>query len=212
MVEKVMENVEKTKTEKKYTYCSLVKRSKKPRKGKGKKKAASTNPLSVSNSENIVDVPPLVAEQIPGTSKVFAPLKNVSEEKLVNSSFVQLENTPTKLKKTRVTTAKLGLRAYKKKHVATGYKIMDITLLQENLVSFAACSMCKRSSCLKIVTDPGKKRYGLTEHYVLQCSNCHFEKNCYTSKRTINDGKQSYFDVNVRSVHAAHGLTTTCYV
>ena len=84
---------------------------------------------------------------------------------MVNSSFVQLGNTPTKLKKTRVTTAKLGLRAYKKKHVAAGYKIMDITLLQENLASFAACAMCKRSSCLKIVTDPGKKRYGLAEHY-----------------------------------------------
>ena len=99
------------------------------------------------------------------TSKVFAPLKNVSEEKFGNSSFLQLENTPTKLKKTRVTAAQLGLREYQKQHAAAGYKIMDITLLQENLGSFAACAKCNRSSCLKIITDPKTKKYGLAEHY-----------------------------------------------
>ena len=100
----------------------------------------------------------LDAEQIPGTSKIFAPLENVSEKKLANSSFLQLENTPTKLKKTRVTTAKLSLREYQKQHAATGYKIMDIILLQESLALFAAFAKCKRSSCLKIITDPKAKK------------------------------------------------------
>ena len=73
---------------------------------------------------------------------------------------------------------------------------------------------------------PKKKKYSLAEHYLLKCSNCNFEKDCYTSKRTIHNGKQSYFDVNVRSVHAAEGmgfsglsqfcasmdLTLTCYI
>ena len=149
----------------KYTYRSLVKRGSKSRKGKGKKKAPSVNLSVPENTEDTVnsDVRTLPPDA-PGTSKVFAPLKNISKEKIANSSFAQLENTPTKLKKTRVNTAKLGLRTHTKQHAATGYKLMDMELLQENLASFASCGKCKISSCLQIVTDPSKKNYGLAEN------------------------------------------------
>ena len=83
---------------------------------------------------------------------------------------------------------------------------MDISMLQENISSFAACGNCKKTSCLQILTDPNKKRYGLAEHYLLKCSNCKHEKSCYTSKRTVEAERQSYYDVNIRSVHAAQGM------
>ena len=44
--------------------------------------------------------------------KVFKPLENKSEVKLINTSFSKIENSPSKLKKTRSTTEKLGLRKH----------------------------------------------------------------------------------------------------
>ena len=58
---------------------------------------------------------------------------------------------------------------------------MDISMVQESISSFAAFGNCKKTSCLQILTDPNKKRYGLAEHYLLKCSNCKHEKSCHAS-------------------------------
>ena len=75
---------------------------------------------------------------------------------------------------------------------------MDISMLQENISSFAACGNCKKTSCLQILTDTNKKRYWLAENYLIKCSNCKHGKSCYTSKRTVKAERQSYYDVNIR--------------
>ena len=75
---------------------------------------------------------------------------------------------------------------------------MDISMLQENISSCAACGNCKKTSCLQILTDTNKKRYGLAENYLIKCSNCKHGKSCYTSKRTVKAERQSYYDVNIR--------------
>ena len=61
------------------------------------------------------------------------------------------------------------------------YKMVDFSLLQDCLFSFAACSNCKRTSCIKLFTDPSKERYGLAEHFIMRCEICKYKKSSYTS-------------------------------
>ena len=95
------ENIEK----KKLKYRSMIRRRTKLRKGKNQKKSLVVNKqpsLDVNTEQQQLLPPPLHSDdaEIPGPSKVFSTVKNKSEEKLRNSSFLQLENSPTKLKKT----------------------------------------------------------------------------------------------------------------
>ena len=96
--------MEKENIEKKKLNRSMIRRSK-SRKGKNQKKPLVVNkqPSLDVNTEQQQLLPPLLHSddaEIPGPSKVFSTVKNKSEEKLRNSSFLQLENSPTKLKKT----------------------------------------------------------------------------------------------------------------
>ena len=64
-------------------------------------------------------------------------------------------------------------------------------------------------------TDPSKKRFSFAEHFIMRCEICKYEKSSNTSKRKKKDGKESFFDINVRTVHAAQcighsGLTQIC--
>ena len=118
----------------------------------------------------------------------FSTVKNKSEEKLRNSSFLQLENSPTKLKKK--TTEQ------QQKNLAIRY----ILLVGINLWIFQCCKkiylhllhveIVKKTSCLQILTDTNKKKYGLAENYLIKCSNCKHGKSCYTSKRTVKAERQ----------------------
>ena len=154
---------------------------------------------------------------VPSTSKgdgtglkVFKTLSNKSEEKLKNSCFSMLETSPTKRKKTRSVTAQLGLSKQKEVRPSTGYKIVDFSLLQADLVSFLVCGKCKRQNSIRILSDKSKPNYGLAENFILKCIYCKNEKLCWTSKKTVQEGrnsrKASFYDVNIRSVLASQAM------
>jgi hypothetical protein len=103
----------------------------------------------------------------PGPSKVFKRLINRSEEKLRNSLFQNIDSSPSKLQKTRANTAALGLLSSKqttrdKNVISTGYKMIDMELLKEQLMGFFVCKNClKNCSKFEILTNPSS-RHGLT--------------------------------------------------
>ena len=59
-------------------------------------------------------------DRVHESRKVFKPLENKSKGKLINISFSKIENSPSKLKKTRSTTAKLGIRKHTELYEANG--------------------------------------------------------------------------------------------
>ena len=144
---------------------------------------------------------------IPGPSKVFKNLQNKSEEKLKNSLFTEIDSSPSKLIKTRSTSRKLGLgikaRSSETFVNATGYKLIDMNLLQDSVSNFAVCRHCKnQKSTLKILSEP-KSRCGLAEKLSLKCSRCNNLSSFYTSQRLSQKTANNNFDINVRSVHAS---------
>ena len=101
-------------------YRAMIRRKSKSRKGKcwaNKKKQPECEEMSqcststISNNEHISGERSLQQEDdsIHESRKVFKPLENKSKVKLINTSFSKIENSPSKLKKTRSTTAKLGM-------------------------------------------------------------------------------------------------------
>ena len=190
------------------------KRSKQRRTGKSRRFKCNANVKIMkqsketeNNNENSTSVAVVTGQQkeVAGPSKVFKPLVSKSEQKLKNTSFTKLDSSPSKAKATREPTVKLGLRKQTKPS-AVGYKIMDAALLQDSISSFAVCGKCKKGG-IKLLIDPVKVKYGLAEKYILKCDNCGHEKSKYTCiRRTIRENKQSYFDINVRSVLASQGM------
>ena len=117
--------------------------------------------------------------------KKFKEFPNKSAEKLSNSSFDLLEKLPSKLRKTRSITKSLGIRESQLVSPATGYKIVDFPLLQNNLTSFVCCGNCKRKNRLKLLTDHAISNYGLAEEYIICCDICKYQKYCWTSEKLI---------------------------
>ena len=170
-------------------YRAMIGRKSKSRKGKcwaNKKKQPECEEMrqcstsTISNEHAVERSLQQEDDRIHESRKVFKPLENKSKVKLINTSFSKIENSPSKLKKTRSTTAKLGIRKHTELYESSGYKMVDFSLLQDCL---------NRTSCIKLYTDPNKKRYGLAEHFIMRCKH---EKSSYTSKRTKKDGKESF--------------------
>ena len=114
--------------------------------------------------------------------KTFHKLANRSSEKLSNSLLLHLEDCPSKVKKTRLVSEKLGkLRISKRKQEIRAYKIIHANILQ-SLVSNVRCFKCKRLKTLKIFHE-NKQDYGLAECLSLDCSFCNFKYPFWTSKR-----------------------------
>ena len=103
-------------------YRAMIRRKSKSRKGKcwaNKKKQPECEEMSQCSTSTISNEHAAVErslqqedDRIHESRKVFKPLGNKSKVKLINTSFSKIENSPSKLKKTRSTTAKLGIRKH----------------------------------------------------------------------------------------------------
>ena len=169
-------------------------------------------PATTTNTEEPSSTSATTAteEQQPSTSgfqKNMKKVKNVSMLKLKNSSFNAIENSPSKRQKTRKNTLQLGLRKEKLLRPPSGYKIIDLSLLQDSLENFAVCAKCKKGK-VTIMLNSAKK-YGLAEEYNLSCDKCNYTVSSNTSKRTFVNQKSSAYDVNVRSVLASQSMGHT---
>ena len=87
---------------------------------------------------------------------------------------------------------------------------MDSSLLQADLTSFLTCGKCKRQNSGHILSDKSKPNYGLARNFILKCIYCKNEKLCWTSKQTVQEGrntrKASFYDVNIRSVLVSQAM------
>ena len=144
----------------------------------------------------------------PTASKSYKHLENISEVKLLNSDFTKISDNVL----TRWSTLDLGVRKSISKQKAVGYKIVDMSLLN-NILKSVNCSLCnKRRSRIELLEDPADKN-GLAEKLIIYCQSCKQELSFCTSKRVacnghqnVNYGRKQPFDINVKSVYASQTL------
>ena len=80
-------------------------------------------------------------------------MENISEVKLLNSDFTKIGDNVL----TRRSTLDLGVRKSISKQKAVGYKIVDMSLLN-NILKSVNCSLCnKRRSKIELLKDPAGK-------------------------------------------------------
>ena len=139
--------------------------------------------------------------------------RNVSAEKLLNSSFLEIEEETNHI--TRTKAKYLGLNQDKEKEKeAHGFKLQDATLLSECISDACICSSCRDpNSKLRLLQDD-TKRDGLAESLYLKCSQCESVTPLSTSRKLGGQGGGAH-EVNRRSVIAAHqwgraGLSKFC--
>ena len=139
--------------------------------------------------------------------------RNVSAEKLLNSSFQEIEEETNHI--TRTKAKYLGLNQDKEKEKeAHGFKLQDATLLSECISDACICSSCRDpNSKLRLLQDD-TKRDGLAESLYLKCSQCESVTPLSTSRKLGGQGGGAH-EVNRRSVIAAHqwgraGLSKFC--
>ena len=51
-----------------------------------------------------------------------------------------------------------------------------------------------------------EKWHWFAEPFIMKCQKCKQERSCYTNERTVKKSMESFFDVNIRSVHAGQGI------
>ena len=138
-------------------------------------------------------------------SNVSTP-KNMSELKLMNSSFEEFED-----RKGVMTHSQSNLINTEKAH---GFKLQDAELLSECIITSAICSLCRDPGSKLQLVQENSKRDGLAETLYLICSSCHCRTPLKTSKRLGGKGGGAH-EVNRRSVLSSHqwglaGLTKFC--
>ena len=154
-----------------------------------------------------------VAEVLEENSQVLPQSKvNISQKKLLNSSFEKLESDQAVL--TRTKTKTLGLGSTSHTESASGFKLQDASLLKECISSAAICSTCRDPKSKLQLFQNNKLREGLAEHLYLECSICEAQTPLLTSKRLGGRGGGAQ-EVNRRAVLAAPqlghaGLTQFC--
>ena len=126
-----------------------------------------------------------------------ARLETCSHRKLGNSSFEVFQGVAT-----RSSTRKHGFSNQKRKEPALGLSLLELPILQSALQSSVCCMFCKSAKSKLHILKENKRRFGLAEMIILQCSNCQHETKFYSSKKT-NRGQ---FEVNARSVTACNSL------
>ena len=136
--------------------------------------------------------------------------ENMSELKLMNSSFNDFENEGVS---TRSQTRSSGMssEAHEKAH---GFKLQDAELLSQCLSKSAICSSCRKPSSKLQLFQDNSNRDGLAESLYLKCSTCDSITPLQTSKRLGGKGGGAH-EVNRRSVLSSHqwgraGLTKFC--
>ena len=124
-------------------------------------------------------------------------LDSRSHKKLENSSFVEFQGGAT-----RRSIRQYDLLKQKRKKPAQGFSLLNLSILQNALQSSVCCMFCKSAkSEMHVLTDI-KKRHGLAEMIILQCSYCLHETKFYSSGK-VERGK---FEVNARSIASCNSL------
>jgi len=133
------------------------------------------------------------------TGRQLNNIRNMSEEKLLNSDFGKSEGKRTC---TRTRAKALGKNSrILKEEVATGYKLQDFSLLNECLKKSSICSSCKSAKSNLEIFQENTGRNGLAESLFIFCSNCRSKTQFSTSKKML--GRPGCFEVNRRSVLAS---------
>ena len=83
---------------------------------------------------------------------------------------------------------------------AKGYKIIDLSILQDVLNFCSKCDLCGKEKSLSLLQHNNSKR-GLYKKLYLQCRECkQTVKTFYTSNTNVNNDR--HIDIKLRSVHA----------
>ena len=128
--------------------------------------------------------------------------KNMSELKLRNSSFNDLEDEG------RISTcsqsSSSGMPQSMEEHEkAHGFKLPDAELLSQCISKSAICSSCKNPKSQLQLFQENSNRDGLAELLYLKCSSCDCITPLQTSKRLGGKGGGAH-EVNRRSVLSSH--------
>lgn len=89
-------------------------------------------------------------------------------------------------------------------HNISGYRLIDMTVLDTVFQSFL-CPSCKLPS-IRLCEDVSKKQ-GLASYLYVQCSNCEFVEEFYSSPKTLaKKATESSFDVNLRMTYTMRSI------
>lgn len=132
-----------------------------------------------------------------GTSNIQLR-ENKSKSKLENSTFDELEQNAPYV--TRNVSESIG-KVTRNIEESSGFKLVDILLLQEQINSATVCRNCTKTDSKLIIQQNNERKNGLAEELIFKCNRCSHEVNFPTSRRL---GGQNYgaFEVNRRSVIA----------
>lgn len=108
-------------------------------------------------------------------------LKNMSANKLLNSSFDESDNNSGVM--TRKQAKAVGLGCQTNIEMATGFKLQDAVLLNDCISSAAICSSCHLSTSKLQLYQNNDEREGLSESLFLKCTACGVVTPLCTSKR-----------------------------
>ena len=139
--------------------------------------------------------------------------KNMSELKLRNSSFNDLEDEVRI--STRSQSSSSGMPQSMEEHEkAHGFKLQDAKLLSQCIGKSAICSSCKNPKSQLKLFQENSNRDGLAELLYLKCSSCDCITPLQTSRRLGGKGGGAH-EVNRRSVLSSHqwgcaGLAKFC--
>ena len=162
-----------------------------------------------------------VLHSIPSTSSAVsdssvrssvADIQNMSEKKLLNSSFQEFESSGGVL--TRKQAKDIGLGCGTNVEIATGFKVQNAVLLNDCISDAAICSSCRLASSKLQFYQKNNEREGLCESLFLKCTACDVETPLSTSKRLGGKGGGPR-EVNRRAVLSSHqfghaGLANFC--
>ena len=189
----------------------------KKRKGFHGKKAWEVRMEAEENDRNDTSVESHVEPQ-PSTSKAqseyddfldrTAP-KNMSELKLMNSSFESFDRQEAVTTRSQSSSAEICVH-----EEAHGFKLQDAKLLSECFAVSAICSSCRNSKSKLQLFQDSASRNGLAELMYLKCSYCGIITPLNTSTRLGGKGGGPH-EVNRRSVLSSHqwgraGLAKFC--
>ena len=127
--------------------------------------------------------------------------KNMSELKIMNSSFKDLKNEHGV--STRSQTSSSGMQSIEAHEKAHGFKLQDAELLSQCISKSAICSSCRNPKSELQLFQENSNRDGLAESLYLKCSTCDSFTPLQTSKRLGGKGGGAH-EVNRRSVLSSH--------
>ena len=132
---------------------------------------------------------------------------NMSERKLMNSSFENVNNLGATTRSQTASCAGIHEKAH-------GFKLQDAELLSQCIGKSAICSSCRNANSSLQLFQDNSNRDGLAESLYLKCSACDTITPLQTSKRLGGKGGGAY-EVNRRSVLSSHqwgraGLAKFC--